>query len=71
MLFRSVSVKEDQLLGTMPDREAASLLKRSVSAVRSRRKLKEIPYINPAQHQWTETEVSMCIAKSIQKSGRS
>ena len=39
--------KEERLLGTKPDREVARLLKRSVSAISTRRRQKRIPCVQP------------------------
>jgi len=51
--------KEEKLIGTMPDKEVAKRLRRSVSAVTARRKLKEIPYLNPASRPWDDAEIKL------------
>jgi hypothetical protein len=51
--------REEKLIGTMPDRAVAERLRRSVSAVAARRKLKEIPYLNPALRPWPEAEIKL------------
>jgi hypothetical protein len=51
--------KEEELIGTMPDRAVAKKLRRSVSAVIARRQQKEIPYLNPASRPWNEAEIEL------------
>lgn len=51
--------EDEKLLGTMPDREVASLLKRSKRAVTLRRRLKGIAYTNPALRPWSASELEM------------
>jgi hypothetical protein len=53
------SAKEERVLGTMPDREAARLIGRAVGAVMSHRRLKQIPYRNPQNRPWTGTELKL------------
>ncbi len=51
--------EEEKLLGKRPDQEVAKLLKRSVSAVITRRSRKKIPYLNPALRLWTRAEMKL------------
>ncbi len=51
--------KEEKLIGTMPDREDAKKLRRSVSAVTARRRQKEIPYLNPVLRPWHDLEIKL------------
>jgi hypothetical protein len=51
--------EEEKVLGTKPDRQVAALLKRSIGAVISRRRLKGVAYINPYLRPWTASELRM------------
>ena len=60
---RAWTAEEERLLGTKPDREVASLIKRSVGAVIARRKMKGIPYNNPALRPWTERRLNKLLGR--------
>lgn len=53
---RRWTVAETRLLGTMPDKELARRLKRTLPALQSRRHILGIPYLNPTFKRWKPEE---------------
>src|SRR5208282_5442858 len=56
---REWTVREMQLLGTVLDEEAARLLRRSLSSVKTKRLKLRIPSLRPWLRPWTKKELSL------------
>ncbi len=56
---RPWTTKEERVIGTMPDREAARLIGRTVGAVIAHRRLNAIPYRYPLNRPWTPAELKL------------